>query len=686
MQSQPDFLCKQAAGPSAGTPRSAEAQPTSLPRAFSLAYRPDIDGLRALAVLGVVFFHAGVPGFSGGYVGVDVFFVISGYLITRLLVGSDSSSYGSWLKTFYVRRGRRILPALLVTSAVTALAATLLLLPWELPEFGKLLAASSAFLANLAAWAQGEYFNVAANLPIMHFWSLAVEEQFYLAYPLVLLLLTRHLPRHRLLALAALAVISFAVCVWGSYEKARSNFFLAPGRAWELLLGAIIAIGEPHWNPSRTLRELLAVLAGLVLALTFGLYGSELRYPGIATLGPCLATAILIATGGAPTTVVGRFLRQQPLVFTGLVSYSLYLWHLPILTLEKYFIIQDHDTVSLAVSLVVIYAVAIISWRLIEKPVRERSFLKSDRTFLLTAGAINAVLLAGGVALWISNGLPQRFDEADVPRGVTRKIPGCLDVPYGRVASGGLCSYGPQTEAAPRALVWGDSHAMALLPAYKQLASSHDVRVYFAVKGGCWPLPGVMNRIFPSRSKEACEEFNNAVVDAIERLDPRLVILNAHWADKDENLVFDSGIAPPPGTSNFRFALQQTMKRIGTRRSVCVVLDVPTFKYDVPRSLLAAHLRGISSDFLRLSRQEALQQLAGPERDIGMLQQEHLLTVADPKDVLCRSGWCAYRLNGSALYSDLDHLSVEGALSVVSAIDGCFHGAFHNGLQTARHE
>src|SRR6185437_13387464 len=227
MQPQPDILYKRAAaGPGAcqgqfpdspppEAPSMADSQPASLPVALTPAYRPEIDGLRALAVSGVVLFHAGIPGFRGGYVGVDVFFVISGYLITRQLAASAVNSTGAWLRTFYIRRGRRILPALLVTSAVVAVAATVLLLPWDLLEFGRLLAASSAFLGNLAAWKEGDYFNIAGYVPLTHFWSLVVEEQFYLAYPLVLLFLTRRLPRHRLLAVAALAVTSFAVCVWG---------------------------------------------------------------------------------------------------------------------------------------------------------------------------------------------------------------------------------------------------------------------------------------------------------------------------------------------------------------------------------------------------------------------------------------------------------------------------------------
>jgi peptidoglycan/LPS O-acetylase OafA/YrhL len=665
-QPQPDFRCKLA----------------------GKAYRADIDGLRALAVLAVILFHAHVPGFDGGYVGVDVFFVISGYLITRLLTGSFPSSPGSWLKTFYIRRGRRILPALLVTSIATAAVASVLLLPPSLVTFGKFLAASSLFVSNLAAWREGDYFNTESYQPLTHFWSLAVEEQFYFAYPLLLLLLTRYLPSHRLRVLSALALTSFAVCVWASYHKANSNFFMAPTRAWELLLGAVIASWRKPWTVSPLTRELLSVLSLLALALAVLFYDGQLPYPGLATLVPCTATAILIAANGEQTTRVGKLLCLPPLVFTGLISYSLYLWHLPILTLADYYHFQGTDAADLAISLVAIYAIATLSWRVIETPIHARAFLTSDRTFLMTAGALSALLLAVGLALWISNGLPQRFDEADVPHGFMDAESACVNLPIEKIASGNLCSYGPQTATASRALVWGDSHAAALLSAYKQLADTHDMRVYYAVGLNCRPLLGVTNRDFFRSTQLRCERFKNAVAGAIQQLNPRLVILNARWIDKDENLVLDRGVALPPGASNFRVALERTVKHISTpSRSICVVQDVPTFKYDVPRALVIAHIRGISSDFLRLSRAEALRQFTGPERDIRMLTQEHLLTAVDPKDVLCRSGWCAFRSNGSALYGDSHHLSAEGALSVVSVLDRCFTDTFQgSGLQAARHE
>jgi peptidoglycan/LPS O-acetylase OafA/YrhL len=647
----------------------------------ALRYRADLDGLRGIAVICVVLFHAHTPLFLGGYVGVDVFFVISGYLITMLLAGSGPGRPWSWVSSFYLRRARRILPALLVTAAVAAAVAPVLLLPLELMDFGKFLTVSVALAGNLGGWTHGDgdYFNTGSPVPLLHLWSIGVEEQFYLAYPLALLLLTRYLPRHRLLAIAVLATASFALCVWGSAHKPSANFYLPPFRAWELLFGAVVALGEPHWRLPYWTRQALAALAVAILAVTVGTYGvPELPYPGVATLAPCAATAILIATGGEQATAVARLLGAPPLVFTGLVSYSLYLWHLPIFVLLECYHLDDLGAAGFTVLLVAIYAVAVISWRFIERPVRTGAFLQSRRMFLITAAAASAALLATGIAFWSSRGLPERFSRADLPDMGPPAQWLCTQRTLAQVADGELCSYGPATEEAPRALVWGDSHAVVLMPAYEQLARSHHIRVYFAVRLSCLPLLGVSNLGSPRGTRERCKSFNTAVVDAITRLKPGLVILNGRWIDKDADLLLDSDsdLPRPEGTSNFRLSLQQTLQQIdGGGGSVCAVLDVPAYKQSVPRYLLVTRLRGLSTDALRLRRAEALQHFEVPERDFRSLERAGKLRTVDPKDALCQFDSCALVAKGSMLYGDSQHLSPVGARLVMSTLERCFSSA-----------
>jgi peptidoglycan/LPS O-acetylase OafA/YrhL len=642
-------------------------------------YRPDIDGLRALAVIAVILYHAEIPGFGGGYVGVDVFFVISGYLITRLLAGSGAKPLRMLWSEFYLRRARRILPALLLTSLVATALAVIMLLPYDLTRFGKYLTASSLFLSNVPEWREGGgYLNSrAAYVAITHFWSIAVEEQFYLVYPATLFLIGTFVPGRRTAALLVLAGISLALCVWGSYHQPLTNFYLAPTRAWELLVGAVIAGNEAPWLRRRQVNDALALAALLGLAAVIHWYGNMTRFPGLTTVLPCAAAALLIVTGQRQSSVVSRCLALPPLVFTGLISYSLYLWHLPALIFFSYYSIRPPGPMTLIGLLAAVYLLAVLSWKLVETPIRVRSQLRSNRAFLWAAGATNAIILAAGIVLWNSNGFPQRFpadyrvpDQAWMAsRGSFAK---CVNRAVDTIAQGGLCSDGPQDNAAPRALVWGDSHAMALLPAYRRMAAAHGVRVYFALKAGCRPLLDMTNRSYDADWQVGCLAFNAAVARAIRTIRPQVVILNAHWIDADADLGPVPSIAANALQSNFGRGLQHTLGEIiAAGASACVVLDVPAYKYDLPYALNMASFRGIGVDFLTLSRAAALAEYRAPEHDFHLLEQRGMLKTVDPKDLMCSPDSCVYQVNGELLYSDWDHLSARGALFVSSAIEGC---------------
>jgi peptidoglycan/LPS O-acetylase OafA/YrhL len=644
------------------------------------AYRSDIDGLRAIAVAAVILFHAEIPGFSGGFVGVDVFFVISGYLITQLLIGSAEKPLRLGLSEFYARRARRILPALFAMALVTTAVAVALLLPWDLARFGNFLAATSVLGTNIAAWKDGiGYFQSnLTHVPLAHLWSIAIEEQFYLAYPIGLVLICRYLPRHRTCALIALAAASFAACVWGSYHAPAANFFLAPSRAWELLLGGVLATGGARRIKSRLAGELLAVFALLTLAFAVYVYTPATPYPGLYSIAPCAAAAILILTGRQESTLAGKLLSLRPLVFTGLISYSLYLWHFPLLLLSSYYHIVKIGAFGLGILIVAIYGLAVMSWKWIELPVRTRVLLRSNRRFLFSALIVNFAILGTGVVLSKSGGFPGRFPPEVQARGGawlfdSERLLACTDRPLDSIAAGDLCSFGPQDNDAVRALVWGDSHATMLLPAYEKLAVSHHLRLYFGVYSACRPLSGVANRSQNERTRIGCSRFNAAMVQAVRRLNPRLLILNAHWIDEDADLISQTitNAGVPAGGSNFTRGLSQTLREVGQRR-VCVVMDVPAYPYDLPNALGVARKRGIAEDFLKLTRAQALAQYRGPERDIKALEQRGLLRSVDPKDLLCRADSCTLEAGGNLLYWDADHLSFAGAEFVSSAIDGCF--------------
>ncbi len=358
-------------------------------------YRPDIDGLRAISAGAVVLFHAHVPGFRGGFVGVDIFFVISGYLITQVLLASAEQVPRQWLAEFYIRRCRRVLPALFGLLVLMTPIAALVLMPGDLRNYGRYLASTSALLTNVAAWTDHR-----SGWPaLIHLWTISVEEQFYLIFPLLLLAAWRARAIAPALLIGVLTAVSFALSVWASYAAPSASFYLTPPRAWELLLGSLLVL-TPVKIGSTIARETLAIAGLLVIALTVHLYSNRTPYAGFFALPVCVAAAALLVTGGDRRTLVARLLATRPLVFTGLISYSLYLWHAAILSLFTSWNRGAPDTMQTVVLLAVIWALAVLSWRVIEQPVRQRTWLKSNRRFLIAAITVNLVLGVAGIILW----------------------------------------------------------------------------------------------------------------------------------------------------------------------------------------------------------------------------------------------------------------------------------------------
>ncbi|RUQ46737.1 acyltransferase, partial [Corynebacterium pseudodiphtheriticum] len=302
----------------------------------TLAYRRDIDGLRAIAVLAVVLFHFGVPGFTGGFVGVDVFFVISGYLITTIIWREREAGRFSFVD-FWARRARRILPALCVMMLTAVVVGWFLLAPKDYEELGRSIHNQVIFISNLFFMRQDGYFDVASDMkPMLHTWSLSVEEQFYIVFPLLLTLLSSQVKRWRM-ALLVLALASFAACVWTLPRYPEKAFYLLPMRAWELLAGSLLAVMPLRaYRASPILAQGISLASlALILVAVFG-YDATTDFPGAAALLPVLGVVGLIWANGQQVTLVGQLLGSRVMVGIGLISYSWYLWHWPVLVYGKY--------------------------------------------------------------------------------------------------------------------------------------------------------------------------------------------------------------------------------------------------------------------------------------------------------------------------------------------------------------
>jgi peptidoglycan/LPS O-acetylase OafA/YrhL len=641
-------------------------------------YRLDIDGLRAISVLAVILFHGSVPGFAGGYVGVDVFFVISGYLITQILAESPEHTLRGQLRDFYARRCRRILPALFVVLLATAPLAWWLLLPGDLAHFGSLLGSTSVFAGNVVAWRSGGYFDPHPFDPLGHLWSLAVEEQFYVVFPLVFLAGGKDRSSRRLVLIAGCALASFALCVWASYTHPIANFFLVPTRAWELLLGSLVALGLGRSLSTHPLRGAAAGAALLALAVCVIAYDRNLRYPGLYALVPCASVAVLLMTGAGPrATRVGRWLGAPALVFVGLISYSLYLWHLPVIAFAAYYNIFPLEPRHLAILLPSISVLAVVTWRYVEAPIREHVVLASDARLLATAGAAALGVGLLGLLLWQSADRAEHSDAAQ-EKGISTldrlrsDSLACAGRTPSDVANGSLCAFGPLSGVTAEVLVWGDSHATALLPAYEQIAFARNIRVHAAVRSSCRPLLRASPAL-EQRARRGCDDFNRAVVEALDRIDPALVILNAYWA-YPEGVVGARRDGPTErDLQSFEAALDATLQAIGARRKVCIVGDVPTLKYRIPYAYVMARRRGIDPRFIALPSIEADQQLGRVNAYFEELRQHHALRFVDLKKTLCMGPTCALLgADGQSLYRDDNHLSIAGAEVLRPSVDTCF--------------
>lgn len=371
-------------------------------------YRAEIDGLRALAVIPVILYHAGIAGFSGGFVGVDIFFVLSGYLISSILLHDLAQGQFS-LGRFYERRARRILPALFLVLLVCLPLAGWLLLPHEWVEFGQSLIAVNLFASNILFWLNTDYFAATAEtIPLLHTWSLAVEEQFYVLFPLLLWWLWAKARSYLWPVMGLLLVLSLGFSEWFWRQSIEANFFLLPSRMWELLLGVLCALYLQKHTPLTGLSAEIMSVAGLIAIVTsITLLHSGIPFPSVYTLIPTLGTVALILSNSQ--TLVSRLLSTKVLVGIGLISYSAYLWHQPLFVFAR---LASPDTLSIGLLLglcVLTLVLAYASWRWVEQPFRQAQRV-SLNIFVIGASVISLSFIALGLAGMLSEGFPQRFD------------------------------------------------------------------------------------------------------------------------------------------------------------------------------------------------------------------------------------------------------------------------------------
>jgi len=639
-------------------------------------YRPDIDGLRALAVIPVLFFHAGFAGFRGGFIGVDIFFVISGYLITSLILPEALEGRFS-IVTFYERRIRRIFPALFAVMIVSVAIGYCLMWPKAFREFGQSVLAATGFASNFLFAMQLGYFDSPAETrPLLHTWSLAVEEQFYIFFPIYLMVIVRIFRKSLKAITIALTIASFVISIFLVAVKSNIGFYLAPSRAWELMLGALLAMGVLPELKSGWLRTILSLTGLVMIGVAIHGYSEHTPFPGIAAIQPCLGTAMLIYAGGGQGNRVSRCLSSPCLVFIGLISYSLYLWHWPMIVFTEIYLFRDLTYAEAAVCLAISFLLAALSWKYIELPFRtNRQVFTRPRIFAL-GGAAMAVMSVIGLSLHLTEGLPSRMPVqaqklADNSVDCQRFDDRCNIEDPVMVRPDNLCRLGAVGTTSPDFVLWGDSHAMILAGAISSAAALEGRSGVQVTSAGCPPVVGV-GRTDPRYSY--CTRISRAAIRVISQPDVRQVIIASRWAlwtegshykfeIGEEDQLFDrrDPSRDLPSHEVMRRAMVRTLDILKPlNKRITIVAPIPEIGWDVP-SVLAIenwHRRQIHSE-------PKLDEFLARNRFVfdmlSDLRNKYGFDVVYPHEYLCDRQLCHVARDNEPLYCDDDHLSRHGA-------------------------
>lgn len=677
------------------------------PRARGRSYRPDIDGLRAIAIVSVVLYHAGVPLVSGGFAGVDVFFAISGYLIGGRIFSQLRDGAFSYLR-FYQHRAKRILPAYFVVIAFALLAALVLLSPFEAWQLGREAFAATISVSNLLLARFSGYFDASEELnPLLMTWSLGVEEQFYLVVPLLMVLIDRFRRNWLFPAIAAICAVSLACAIWALPSHPEIVFYTLPARAWELGLGVLLAIAQQQRRlpPVRACAAELAGAAGIAMVLApMFLLTHATPFPGASAVPPVVGTVILLAA--SDSWVNRKILSLGAATFLGRISYSLYLWHWPLLALARAVYGTRLPPTITAALLGLSLAVAVLSYRFIEQPFRRSE--RPPAPLLSRYAVAMALMLAACGALWLTHGLRAR--DPVLARmedgGVALSADQCLSL-FGKDSPNVSPSCFPASADRPGVAVWGDSHAAALAPGIRTAANDAGLRLAEFAKPSCPPLGGA-TRYLPKHLAAAaeCMAFNRKVLNLIEAdKSISVVVLAGFWAaplqrnDEDGWLAVnlaDQHRVPSAEQSRAEFAaaLSATVRSLRQAGKKVVILgDVPNFDRDpiwmvttgrIPaRRFLYRLLTGHRLQDTGLASPSAMS--SDPRTGLALLHEAvgglPGVDILDLKSALCPSpNQCFYRDGNALLYIDTQHLSADGANFALARAKFSFPG----GAQTRR--
>ena len=627
--------------------------PRSILDPLTMDYRREIDGLRALAVVPVILFHAGFQTFGGGFVGVDIFFVISGYLITGIILAEKDAGTFT-LAGFYERRARRILPALFVVMLACLPFAWYWLLPREMKDFSESLFAVTLFLSNHLFLSETGYFATAAEAkPLLHTWSLAVEEQYYLLFPLFLILTWRFGKRLTAGLLVILSLGSLAMANALVYSKPDAAFFLLPSRAWELLIGALIAFRLFENAETGALKKQIGSAAGLMLIIYAVLFFNKATpFPGLYALVPTMGAALIILFA-TEKTFVGQVLGSRLLVGIGLISYSTYLWHQPLLAFARHMSPDEPSRLMMGTLATASVVLAYFTWKYVETPFRNRA--KFSRGQIFSFAVAGSLFFAGvGIIGYLTKGFENRLTKAQLELMAVEKYD------YSSVYRSGSCFIDSNKQqehfadecrsrqASNEVFVWGDSHAAALSYGLRQIT---EVSQY--TSSGCPPVVSGTNDKRPK-----CKQLNEFIQEEIKRAKPASIFLHANWIRYDQQ-----------ETPSLLRETIRSIKASSPHSLITVIGPVPQWQPSLPAFIAKKRLLLEDINLLHSPRLEELRLM---DSRLELIAKEEKVVFFSVLDALCEGSKCQATVRAGEKINlttwDYGHLTKEGSILLSSKL------------------
>ena len=627
-----------------------------------MSYRIELDGVRGLTILGIVMFHLGFPSLAGGFVVIDVFFVLSGYLICgqaylKLLDGSFSAT------DFFARRIRRLAPAYGVCFLVVAVLANAFFLRSELQMVAENLLGAITFTNNFNLMGSAGYFaGPNTENPFLHTWSLSIEEQFYIVMPLLILLFMRN-ARAFIWVLGVVFAVSLALNLFTTDEiyTKDERYFSTLYRIWAVAAGGLAFLMIHHGLVPRRIKGLAFVGALMILVPIF-VFDSSYLYPGWITILPVGGTFLMLFYGDPNQSLTGRAFAVRPMVYLGKITYGTYLWHWPLIVAVIYYGTHMTDVIR-TVIMIVSFVLGAMSYHFIETPFRAVSIKNKGKLFVFFA-VQTALLLAVVFYLFQQS---DKAEDGEAPRLTAlkeqvNKAHDLWDECWGQVTADTFCRMGVDKEV-PDFFLWGDSMANSAVPAFDAYGRARGEAGRLATAPGCAPIDGGAPDV-------DCLKVNEAVLDYIEDLDPMDVFLFSSWSYLAEGkghfgtvpgqvpMLLDDGTTASDNFSEFMKRFEMTLERISPRHNIVIIQSFPKYQTSIPKAMLR-HLRfGAQLPVETRGNYDARETRTNDA--LATLALKYGATLLSPQDVLCETGTCIYEMDGLSLYFDSLHLSEKG--------------------------